>query len=33
MSEAPDEAYVDGVLAAYANNWLDKLNSNTEPFF
>ena len=33
MSDAPDEAYVDGILAAYANNWLDKLNSNTEPFF
>ena len=33
MSDAPDEAYVDGILAAYTNNWLDKLNSNTKPFF
>jgi len=33
MSEAPDEAYVDGVLAVHANKWLDSLNSNNEPFF
>jgi iduronate 2-sulfatase len=33
-SDAPDEAYVDGALAVYANKYLDEFKTNSsEPFF